>query len=96
MNEVDEQKKRILVLVDGFNLYHSIADSMQDKELAKYKWLNIKKLVEIYINKSKEEITQILYFTAYAQWSRGKVLRHKAYVAALRSVGIKPIISPLK
>jgi len=96
MNEIAEQKKRILVLVDGFNLYHAIADSRQDGALAKCKWLDIKKLVEIFINKSKEEITQILYFTAYAQWSPAKVLRHKTYVSALRTAGIKPIISPFK
>jgi len=96
MTEVVPHKKRILVLIDGFNLYHSIADNEYHPELAKYKWLNLRKLVEFFIVQSKEEITEIRYFSAYAHWNRQKVLRHQTYVSALRTVGVEPIISPFR
>jgi len=96
MSEVAQPKKRILVLIDGFNLYHSIADNNDHPELRKYKWLNLRKLVESFIVQKKEEIAEIRYFSAYAYWNPQKVLRHQTYVSALRTVGVEAIISPFK
>ncbi|MFC1808327.1 NYN domain-containing protein [Candidatus Omnitrophota bacterium] len=96
MIEIVIPKKRILVLIDGFNLYHSIADNKDHPELRKYKWLNLRKLVEPFVFRNKEEITRIVYFSAYAYWSREKVLRHQTYVSALRTISVEPIISPFK
>jgi uncharacterized LabA/DUF88 family protein len=96
MTEIIQPKKRILVLIDGFNLYHSIADNKNCPELRKYKWLNLRKLVELFIVQKKEKVIRIKYFSAYAYWNPQKVLRHKTYVSALRTVGIDPIISPFK
>lgn len=96
MTEVALPKKRILVLIDGFNLYHSIADNEEHPELKKYKWLNLRKLVESFMVQKREEITKIVYFSAYAYWNPKKVLRHQTYVSALRTVNVEPVISPFK
>jgi hypothetical protein len=36
---------RVIAFVDGFNLYHSLADN---PDYHKYKWLDIRKLIEIF------------------------------------------------
>lgn len=101
MNEEIKQSKRVFVLVDGFNLYHSIADKPDGKryknakDLRMYKWLNLRKLAESFILKD-EEIVKILYFSAYSFWKPDRVKRHKTYVQALRTVGVTPIISDFK
>ena len=84
--------KRILALVDGFNLYHSMADR---KDLSKYKWLNLRKLIECFTI-DNEEIVNIIYFSAYAFWKPERVIRHQTYVNALRTVNVKPVMSEFK
>lgn len=101
MGEEIKQKKRVFALVDGFNLYHSIADKpsakryKDAKDLRMYKWLNLRKLVESFILKD-EEIIKILYFSAYSFWRPDRVKRHQTYVRALRTVGVTPVISKFK
>lgn len=74
---------RILFLVDGFNLYHSLTVT----QYRKYKWLNIRKLCESFVSK-QSKIIAIKYFTAYAPWRPDSYKRHQIYVNALKSVGI--------
>lgn len=71
--------------IDGFNLYHAI-----DKSFAhnKYKWLDLRLLAENFIGLD-EQISKIIYFTAYARWDQIKTQRHKTYVAALTSRGVE-------
>lgn len=54
--------QRSIFFIDGFNLYHSIADN---KELSKFKWLNLKKLCSSLMTKN-ETLVKIFYFTARA------------------------------
>lgn len=79
--------KKASFFIDGFNLYHSIADT---RELKKYKWLNLWSLCEKFIIK-KEEINSVFYFTAYADWKPPSASRHRAYVAANQHFGCQPI-----
>lgn len=85
-------KKRATVFVDGFNLYHSIQDT---PAFHKYKWLNLQKLSMLFM-KSNEELVDILYFSALAHWNSQKVAKHTTYIRALRTVGVKTILSEFK
>lgn len=85
-------KRRVIAIVDGFNLYHSMAD---DSTLKQYKWLNLKKLVGHFLS-SNDELKTIFYFSALAYWDPKKVNRHKEYIRALRSVEIEPVLSEFK
>lgn len=74
--------------IDGFNLYHSI-DALKNDRL---KWLNLWKLADTFIRKD-EVLDRVVYFTALMKWEREKLARHKAYLAALKSVGVESIVS---
>lgn len=83
---------RITFFIDGFNLYHSLANNQQYR---KYKWLNLYKLAEKFITKN-DKIENIYYFTALATWDLNKVQRHKIYVKALESQNIKVVYGKFK
>lgn len=89
--------KKIVFFIDGFNLYHALDhnETLTDKNsYQKYKWLNLQRLAECFA--PKQNISEIYYFTAFAIWSLEKMNRHKIYIAALRSVGIKPVYGNFK
>jgi len=81
---------RIIALVDGFNLYHSLQET---PTLRKYKWLNIHKLLTTYFPVGLEKIS---YFTSPTPWDLDKVARHKVYIKALESTGIEIIYGKFK
>lgn len=85
-------KKKVQCFIDGFNLYHAI-DDLKDNSL---KWLNLRLLSEAYIQKSKEELKEVFYFSAFATWKEEAYRRHKAYVKALKASGITNIIGHFK
>ena len=72
------------VLVDGFNLYHSL------RKNPRYKWADLRKLSQFFIKKT-ETIKKIYYFTSTAHWDSDKVKRHNIYIKALRYTGIEVI-----
>lgn len=84
--------ERILFLIDGFNLYHSIK---YNKNHHKYRWLNLEKMCQCFITKNKK-IINIFYFTAYATWRPSSMARHKIYVKALELFNIIPIFGKFK
>jgi uncharacterized LabA/DUF88 family protein len=103
-DDVDTPAKRIRVMafIDGFNVYHSLdccergANEAERTKYRKYKWLDLRKLLENFIDPSKEDLTRVLYFTAYPTWNADKKLRHETYVSALRTVGVEPIFGEFK
>ena len=76
--------KRVISLVDGFNVYHSIRDTPQ------YKWLDYKKLSSCFI-KADENIIDVYYFTSVVIWAPAKAKRHEVYISALKKMGIKVV-----
>lgn len=76
---------RVIFFIDGFNVYHALDDN---EEYHKYKWLNYAALARCYVTQ-KDQISKILYFTAYADWNPPKVLRHKTLNTALRLNGVE-------
>jgi len=84
--------KKVISLIDGFNLYHAIHDI---HDCRKYKWLNLKKLTQCFMQRN-EELTEVTYFSAYATWKVDKVARHKIYVSALKAAGVKTVLSEFR
>jgi len=84
--------KRVAVFVDGFNVYHFLDNTPNFK---KYKWLNYWRLAECFLP-ANSEIASIFYFTAFAKWNPDKIKRHKLYIRALRTKGVKEVIGKFK
>ena len=77
--------EKTIFLIDGFNLYHSIAN---ERRFNKYKWIDLSKLANNFITK-KEHIEEIYYFTALTPWSPEKTNRQKIFIKAQELKGVK-------
>jgi hypothetical protein len=97
---------RVTFLIDGFNLYHSVRDVIEDgyggPEL---KWLDVPGLCDGIVRDCPEMpreavVTEVCYFTAYAKHmearSPGIVRRHEAFVAAQQAKGATVHIGAFK
>lgn len=84
--------KKVLVYVDGFNMYHGLCDC-HDNTL---KWLDLWKLGQS-LCAADEVLVDVYYFSAYATW-KGKDVekRHRDYVRALTSRGVKAVMGKFK
>lgn len=97
-------RKRVVVFVDGFNLYHAIDDLRRDPVTRRWvsnkhhlKWLDLWSLSQALVHPKQDELVGAYYFSAYAGWlDNGTQERHRAYVSALRSVGVQPIMGTFK
>jgi len=96
-----KNKKRVLVLIDGFNYYHKL-DNYQKSQKECVKWLDYSALLNeaIYNHLKKSQVdisTEIIFFTAIAH-HRGddSVKRHTIYLNALKSTGIKVVEGEFK
>ena len=90
-------KNRILVLIDGYNYFHKLK-AYQNHYNKCVKWLNYKSLIESWLTENDDKETiEIYYFSAIANW-RGadSVTKHKTYIKALESTGIKAILGEFK
>jgi uncharacterized LabA/DUF88 family protein len=83
---------RCLFLVDGYNLYHSLDDADQHT----LKWLDLHKLAEKITAPLPEHSVKVYWFSAYAEWNKEPLARHRAYAAALRSVGVHIVLGNFK
>jgi len=94
---------RIIVLIDGFNLYHALDYStvhlrpeIDPLRYRKYKWLNLAKLANCYVLDAGDTIEGVYYFTALAYWNSGKVSRHQTYIKALENEGVQVVYGEFK
>jgi len=78
------KKERVIVYVDGFNLYFGLLEA----GFSNCKWLNINKLAGnlLQIN---QDLIEIKYFTSRVSNNPDKQKRQSTYIEALESVGIK-------
>lgn len=85
-------KRESLVLVDGYNLYHSLRAIEKDTG-HKVRWMDVRKLSELLINRifpPKVPFPHILFFTAYAEHNGGQhVARQKEYHKCLKRLGVE-------
>ncbi len=96
---------RVIFLVDGFNLYHSVSEAGIILK-SSTKWLDIKKLCSSYLYIIKElvgektELKAIYYFSAFARHierkNPGVTERHKQFIECLKDSGIKTEMSRFK
>ncbi|MBY0429311.1 MAG: NYN domain-containing protein [Alphaproteobacteria bacterium] len=84
-------KKRLIIYVDGFNLYHGI-DDLRDHKL---KWLDLWKLAES-LCADDEAVANVYYFSAYATWIPDAYKRHRDYVRALTSKNVTAVMGEFK
>ncbi len=83
--------KRVVCLIDGFNLYHAI----HNMHPPHCKWCNYKTLISHFLD-ADDILSRVLYFTAYAKWDAGKVARHTAFTRALQHAGIQVVLGQFK
>jgi uncharacterized LabA/DUF88 family protein len=77
------KKERVVVYVDGFNLYFGMLDAGFDY----CKWLNLKLLVQNLL-KANQELVEVKYFTSRVSNNPDKQKRQNTYIEALESVGV--------
>lgn len=88
---------RTIAYIDGFNLYHSLCDHVEfDPSLNYLKWLDLKKLAGIFTPPPQHLLVDVFYFSAFATWKPAEYKRHRSYIAALESLGVKPILGRFK
>ena len=80
--------KKTIVYIDGFNLYYRIKHTP-------YKWLNLQKLSQSYLDLKQHQITKIKYFTAKVKrkpFDSSNVIRQNIYLRALQTLSDLEII----
>jgi uncharacterized LabA/DUF88 family protein len=75
--------RRVIVYIDGFNLYHAIKDLGQPH----LKWLCLRGLAESLL-RTGEVLEAVKYFSAYATWMPDRFARHRLYTEALLARGV--------
>jgi uncharacterized LabA/DUF88 family protein len=81
-----------ILFVDGFNLYHALdftALGPNRFRYRKYKWLDLNRLASFYLPDSRFKIAEVVFFTTIVRWDAGKEARHRAFVEALESRGVR-------
>lgn len=77
------KKERVVVYVDGFNLYFGMLEAGFDY----CKWLNLKLLAKNLL-KPNQELVEVKYFTSRVSNNPDKQIRQNTYIEALESVGV--------
>jgi len=83
---MNEKFDRVLVYVDGFNLYFGIVEAGFNKS----KWLDIASLVKSYLT-SNQQLVAIKYFTSRITNNPSKQKRQSTFLEALETTGIQII-----
>ncbi len=86
MQEQEKNRERVIVYIDGFNLYFGMREAGFDY----CRWLNLKVLVQNLLH-SNQTLVDIYYFTSRVSNSPDKQKRQSIYIDALQSVGIKVV-----
>lgn len=77
------KKERVVVYIDGFNLYFGMLDAGFDY----CKWLNLKLLVSNLLP-ANQELIEVKYFTSRVSNNPDKQKRQNTYLEALESTGV--------
>ena len=74
--------KKTIIYIDGFNLYYRLKDTP-------FKWLNLQKLSNAYLDSRQHKIIQIKYFTAQIKENiidPSNTIRQNIYLRALKTI----------
>lgn len=80
---ITQVKKRVILYIDGFNLYHAI-DALNRPHL---KWLNLA-LLGSKLLRDNEDLAKVQYFTTVVDWNPDKAARHETYISGLEAKGV--------
>jgi uncharacterized LabA/DUF88 family protein len=83
---------RVAVFIDGFNVYHALSDNPNYR---RFKWLDYWKLAERYLLQN-DRLVKVLFFTAYAYWTRDRVQRHRRLVKAQIERGVEVVFGKFR
>lgn|SRR3990172_7377330 len=96
-------RRRVVALVDGFNLYHALDDLNFEGATKVFrshkqhlKWLDLAGLARAFIQPSREELVGTWYFSAFATWLPAPYRRHLAYVKALQATSVRVVLGNFK
>lgn len=78
-----------MMFVDGFNLYHPLAELAAANKMNHIKWLNLHALGEAIAKRRNEEFMGATYCTAYQTKDAEAKGRHVIYNNALRHFGVE-------
>ena len=94
---------RVHFLVDGFNLYHSVKAAEKHLSMGPLRWLNLHALCQTILQSSLGPgytLDGVHYFSALAKHLERRkpdvVQRHKTFIAALQSTGVKVTLANFK
>jgi uncharacterized LabA/DUF88 family protein len=85
-----EKKERVIVYIDGFNLYFGMTSSFPD-----IKWLDVVLLANNLL-KSSQELIGVMYFTSMVSNNPPKEQRQRAYISALETSSVQIIYGHYK
>jgi len=89
---------KICFFIDGFNLYHALdyfKHGANPFRYRRYKWLNLHKLASLFVGRL-DSLEEVIVFTAFATWDPAKVVRHKIFLRANESAGVKVVLGEFK
>jgi hypothetical protein len=89
---MSKKSTRVAAYVDGFNLYHAIADRQEGH----LKWLNLWKLCEGFAPGPDNSLVVVKYCSAFATWLTDPYRRHQVYTSALAGVGVICLMGQFK
>jgi uncharacterized LabA/DUF88 family protein len=85
--------KRAIFYVDGFNLYHAIADLGKPH----LKWFSLRDYAAFVTASQNEQLVKVHYFSALASHKAPDVVgRHQTYLRALKSTGVEYTLGKFK
>lgn len=84
--------QRVICFVDGFNLYHAV-NRLNTPHL---KWLNLWALSSVFIRPKSQQLVDVIYFSAYADWIPQSKKRHAQYVKALIASRVSTVMGKFK
>ena len=74
--------KKTVIYIDGFNLYYRL-------KYTPYRWLNLQKISEFYLNPKQHNIVKIKYFTARVRRkgnNTANIIKQNIYLRALKTI----------
>ena len=92
---------RVVYLVDGFNLYHSLREAERSRGRS-LRWLDLSALCSSLLHAvpGRSELAGVIYFSALARHMEtarpGTVARHLRYLDALQATGVETVLSQFK
>ena len=86
------ERTRVECFIDGFNLYHAVANLNQPD----LKWVDLRKLISGFTDPNRHELREVFYFSAFATWRSNAHQRHRQYVEALKATGVTPVMGRFK